>query len=130
MLVIVAVVGILAAIAIPQLTSIQSSTAETAARDSVERLNRAASQYSQSIAPITIAPGEGSQDELAVTSLLQQRHDTIPGTPFLSPSLAFSADSSVDSLRAQWNGTHFTLLTPGQEGAGLNLRPATQSPPQ
>ncbi len=121
MIVVVAVIGILAAIAIPQIGDLAKPAREEMGQSAIGGMNRAVQLHAQTIAPITIEGSPGTEDELAVMALLQTPHDLIPGTPYIDASHVYEATSDPERLRAFWNGSFFQLLTTDQTGAGLDL---------
>jgi len=127
MLVVVALIAVLAAVAIPQIGNMNVQSQQAAAEIALEQLNRAVHLHTQAWRQITIDPAPGTEDELAVVALLQTPRDLspglpVPGSPFLDPTLEFSGTSDPTVERARWNGAFFEMIPPQTAGAGLDLR--------
>jgi len=119
---VVVVIGILAAITIPQFADLHDYAEDRTAKHHLARLNKAVLSHSQSISELTIAAADGSSDdEIAVAAALQTRDDSVPGTPFLEPEWTAIPTSDTDQFRAVWNGRMFELVGLGEGGAGLLL---------
>ena len=129
LIVTVAIIGILAAIAIPQYAGVGRASANEAANQIVTDMNNAVKAYAQSAADIKIvASAEATTDEEAVmTRLLTRDAPTagspgIPGSPFLTGSTWPSVESTdTGTYRARWNGRYFELLKHGEAGKGLQV---------
>lgn len=127
MLVVVALIAVLAALAIPQIGNLNVQSEQAAAELGVEQLNRAVQLHNQAWRQISIEPSTGTEDEMAVVELLQTPREVNPGipmagSPFLEPTLEFSGTSDSTVQRARWNGAFFELIPPQTAGAGLDLR--------
>jgi prepilin-type N-terminal cleavage/methylation domain-containing protein len=118
LLVVIAVLGILALIALPLITNVPFSARETVARETMERLNRAVNAHRTSAGPL--ATDAGSEE--AVLAALTSRDPKIPGTPFYDTPGNLERSANEDRFRFQWNGTYFELLSPGTVGTGLTLQ--------
>jgi prepilin-type N-terminal cleavage/methylation domain-containing protein len=118
LLVVVAVLGVLAAVAIPLLVGLIPVSQENVALDAVERLNRAVHSYEMAVREISLAAGDGAN----VVALLRTRSAQAPGSPYLDDQPSYAVTSSAESYRARWSGRVFELLVPGQDGTGLDLQ--------
>jgi prepilin-type N-terminal cleavage/methylation domain-containing protein len=117
LLIVVAVIGILALIALPAITNVPSTARETVASETMERLNRAVNAHRMTAGDLPSTAG----NEAAIYTALTTRDETIPGSPFYSTQEAL-VESSDDTIhRFAWNGTFFVLLRPGTTGPGLTL---------
>jgi len=125
MVTVVAIIGMLAAIAIPVYSNLHNSSAEAVATDHVEALNRAVTNFSHSCWKLPTAPNASStDDEYAVLRSLQYKFpaDQLkPGSPFFPPTYDPVASSNSKDLRIRWNGKSFELLKPGQFGTGFRF---------
>jgi len=119
----VGVVGILSAIAIPQITHTDRAARSEVANQVVTSLNRAVTGYRQCGQEITQnANGSSAADETSVMLLLTSRDPGIVGSPFLQgPSWPSVGTDQNDTYRAVWDGRFFSILPPGTEGTGLRL---------
>jgi len=128
----VAVIGIVAAIAIPIYSNVTERSQIAVAEDHVELLNRSLGNFTQACWKIpTVANNSATADEFLVLRSLQHTFvksasDPLgkPGSPFLSPSYDPSASSSTDEYRIRWNGRSFEVVPRGQAGSGLLFRGA------
>lgn len=126
LLVVLAVLGIIAAIAIPRLGQMQGGAEMTAAEETLERLNRAVHHHNQAWRELDVAPESAAVDELVVVMELKTRREVapgvpLPGSPFLEGQYGLPATDDPGLFRAQWNGASFFMLRPGDSGAGLDL---------
>lgn len=130
-LVVLAIIGILSAIAIPMITGVRERSRVETARAVVAQINRAVAAYGQTGvmitasgpagAPTTIAAIEAEvSDERAVMALLTTRDEGVVGSPFL-PGTGMPAEASSDAarFRARWNGQYFEVVPAGEAGWGL-----------
>lgn len=124
MLVAIAVVGILAAIALPSLGRVVPGSKAAIAREVVETLNTAVNKYSQlhggEIRRVA-ANGTSGAEELAIVRAMQwdSPTDPEPGAPYMRTDYNPATSSSTSDYRAVWNGMFFELKGPGEAGAGL-----------
>ena len=126
-LTVIAVIGVLAAIAIPAYTNITRSAQDAEASDFVESLNRAVLRFAQANWDIpTPADNASTADELTVLLSIQFKwadkaagREIRLGSPYFSQRYrpAVSNNSTVHRLR--WTGRGFEVLLPGQPGSGL-----------
>ena len=124
LLVTLAIIGLLAAIAIPVYGGFLVSSEAGIARNLVETLNGAVHKFNECNYELnlTAVPGDTS-DEMAIVRTLQYRSPTSPGvgSPYLKNNWNPVASSSSKDYRIQWTGTLFTLLSPPQSGTGLRV---------
>lgn len=121
LLIVIAVIGILAAIAIPNISGLRRAASREFSSDAVEVANRAVMHYEQANRPLGVEPAAGSADEAEVLAALTTVDPDVPGSPFLEPSFPTESDNSSDTYRMVWNGARFELLLPGQVGTGILL---------
>jgi len=119
--IVIAVIGLLATITIPQLGDLTAYSKDRTAKHHLARLNNAVLNYSQSIQEITTATASDASDELSVLAALQTRDPDVPGTPFLTPDWPVLETSDDSTYRAVWNGRMFEGLAPGTSGTGVKL---------
>lgn len=124
MLVVVAVVGILGAIASGHFGQVVERSRETVARNVLEVLNQGVSRYSQ-------VEGDGlrlvgandltSQEEVDILRALQwiDPVQPAPGGAYVRRDYNPGVSASTKDYRAIWNGAYFELRKPGERGAGL-----------
>ncbi|GAB4183447.1 MAG: hypothetical protein Fur0032_24410 [Terrimicrobiaceae bacterium] len=113
----IAILGILAAVAIPMVGgTVATSKAEVAQRN-LNVLNGAVLQYNQSVQELTNSVG----DHAAVVALLRTRDTSVPGSPFIPTNWSMNVVSTTNSFRASWNGRAFAFLVPGMAGSGVDL---------
>lgn len=122
---VIALMGILASIAIPQLSVGLDSTKLAIAKEKVEVLNRALAEYNHSSGEQrSDTPMASGADELIVLHDLQSRSENnpLPGSPFVQPTYRPSSSSSTADYRIVWSSNfNFKLLVPGQTGTGLKI---------
>lgn len=122
-LTIIALVGVLTAMALFAFSGTFDAAEEAVVRENVERLNNAVWTYSQVAEEIPIAPeNSATADEDAVLALLRQTDPVdLPGSPYFSGGQSFVGSSDAEVYRARWNGRIFVVLVPGQAGSGLRV---------
>ena len=124
-LVVITVIGILAAVGIPMISGLVGSSQQSTAEKNLKDLNEAVLKFGQSNWELSLPSSSGTSDEIAIFESLQYRNPNAdyaaPGSPYFSPMMAASTSSSTDSYRAFWNGRMYQLLTPGQPGEGIDL---------
>jgi len=130
MLVVVAVVAVLAAIAIPLATRILPSMSASTAQRNLNYLNGAVLKFNESNWELYLAPDAGSADEESIFNTLRYRAPTnaAPGSPYLGNNAFFTASSGTETYRAQWNGRMFDIIYPGSNGTGLDLMKVVGNP--
>ena len=123
--VVVAIIGVLSAVAIPVYSNLHSASEKAVANDHVEALNRAVTNFSHTCWKFpTAANASSTDDEFAVIRSLQYKfpaNKLKPGSPFFDPSYDPKSSSNSSYLRIRWNGKGFELLDRGQAGTGLRF---------
>lgn len=127
MLITVAVVGILSAIAIPNVGKILEGSRRGIAGNIIQTLNQATREFGHSqwdlrSAPVTTSGG----DEMLLLRTLQWRDpnpsgELNPPGPFMRTDWNPSTSKQKDDYRAEWTGSSWRLLEPGADGAGLKI---------
>ena len=117
LVVVIAVLGILAAIAVPVISGLIPTQKAEVAQRNLNVLNGAVNLHAQSIAIIT------NTDASQVMARLQTRNPMVPGTPFFSPTARVVITSDTASYRAVWDSSTrlFRFAAPGQSGSGIDL---------
>jgi prepilin-type N-terminal cleavage/methylation domain-containing protein len=123
LLVTIAVIGVLAAIAIPRLGGIVPAAKSGVSRDAAGFLNRAVLHYGQIVRAVPVAAASGSSDEAEVLALLKTRDPDVPGSPFVPVEFTATASSDAGLVRLQWNGKFYKPLVVGEEGDGIVVAP-------
>jgi prepilin-type N-terminal cleavage/methylation domain-containing protein len=123
LLVVIAVLGILAAIGVPVISGMIPGSETAVAQRNLNLLNGALHNFKQSYWEISTAASSGSDDERDIFRSLQFRDpvDPFPGTPFLPATAKFEATSSTETYRAYWNGMVFRMYPKNAVGTGLDL---------
>jgi type II secretory pathway pseudopilin PulG len=123
-LVTVVIIGVLAALAVPIYSNINTSSREVVATDHLEHMNKAVTRFSQNCWKIPTAAAAGdTADEFTVLRSLQYHFPPDqfrPGSPFFDPRYNPGVSSSSADYRIRWNGNSFELLKPGVGGSGLH----------
>lgn len=122
-LVVVAVIGVLTAIAIPVYSNVTESAKNVQADDFAETLNKSVRNYGQAAWEMpTAGDNAATTDEFTVIRSLQYKWPATsmkPGSPFFSQLYNPTASSSSTVYRLRWNGRTFEILRPGTTGSGL-----------
>lgn len=121
-LVVVSVIGVLSAIAIPAYSGLTESTRRTESEDFVESLNRAVRTFGQCNWDLKTTPdAAATTDEFLVLRSLQYRRSPMPspGSPYFDGRYNPATSSDSSTYRIRWNGTTFEVLRPGTAGTGL-----------
>lgn len=124
---VIAILGIVSAIAIPNLAQIGEGARRGTAENIISALNKATkefghSQYDLKTTPVAASGG----DELLVLRTLQWRDSkpngelNLPG-PFMRTDWNPVPSDKSNDYRAEWDGASWRLLTPGTSGAGLKI---------
>ena len=126
MVVTISVMGVLAGIAISQISDAMKSAKVAAATQKLEMLNQALHAYASAVKSLTngdMAVRADSNDEMQVLLTLGYRdpNNPVPGSPFVDEHYRPKTSSNADDYRLQWAGGLFRLLLPGQTGAGLKV---------
>lgn len=124
LLVVIGVVGVFAAIAIPNYMSVIPVSQQVGMRDGATKLNRAVLHYKQVVGRIQIPADDGGlEDEFEVLDLLQYRDpvNPIPGTPLLPAYIQAEPVDAENEYRIIWNGRVFVVVGPETSGPGIRL---------
>lgn len=123
----IAVIGILASIAIPAIGNVVEGSRRGVAENVVQTLNKATrefshSQYDLRTTPVTTSGG----DEVLILRTLQWRDPDLSGElnpkgPFMKNDWNPSRSRNDDHYRAEWTGSTWRLLEPGEAGAGIRI---------
>jgi len=128
MIITVAVIGILASIAVPTIGNVVKGSKSSVAANVVQSLNAATREFGHSQWDLRTTPDSSSgDDEMQILRTLQWREDDDSGElnpkgPFMRPDWNPSASTSEEAYRAEWTGSLWRLLEPGDAGAGLRIR--------
>lgn len=123
----IAVIGIVAAIAIPSLGKILDGSRRGVAGNVIETLNKATRNFSHSQWDLRSAPVPASGgDELLILRTLQWRDPNPSGElnasgPFMKTDWNPTTSTSDKDYRAEWTGSSWRLLEPGTAGSGLKI---------
>ena len=127
-LTVIAIMGVLAAVAIPAYSGLTGRAQDVEATDFVETLNRATLRFSQANWDIVVAADNATTtDEFLVLRSLQYawpKSALKPGSPYFSAKYNPATSSDSTKHRIRWNGRTFDLLRPGTTGTGF-LKPFT-----
>ncbi len=122
--VVVAIAGVLSAIAVAAYSNILDSSRERVGAEVMETLNSGLKKFSQINYQITLAADDAtSDDEFLVLRTLQWRdsNDPSPGSPFVKPNYNPVESSDDSDYRLRWNGKLFVIIPKGTAGTGLKL---------
>ena len=123
-LTVIAIIGVLAAIAIPNMRGLLGTSKTTIANNLVETLNTAVHRFNQTnYELLATAVSNSAQDELLTLRTLQYRNPTNPkpGSPYMRHDWNPTASSSASDYRVVWSGSLYKLLEPGESGTGLKV---------
>ena len=122
-LVVVGFLAIVAAISIPNMLGVFSSSRYETAKRNLNYLNGAVIGFNQANWDLVLATSGGSDDEQKIFDSLRYREAVNPaaGSPYLPPTATFVGSSSTNDFRARWNGRMFEIVVPGSNGTGLDL---------
>jgi len=115
LLIVVAVIGVMAAVAIPMMNVFVPAQSQVAARN-LNYLNGAVVCYNQAATELT-----GNATVPVIVGVLMTRDPSISGSPFLPSNLKTNTTSDSSTYRATWTGRMFELLPPGTNGTGVDL---------
>ena len=123
MLITIAVIGILASVATVIYSVTLDQSKKILATNVKETLNTAIHRFNASCYELVYAPTGTGTDEVYVLRTLQYRNPNNPqtGAPFMRNDWDPSESSSTSDYRIAWQGSMFTLLTPGTSGTGLKV---------
>ena len=123
----VAVIGIIAAIAVPTIGNVVEGSRKGVAENVVATLNKATKEFGYSQWDIvTVAAPATPDDEILILRSLQWRDPDTSGElnpkgPFMRPDWNPSTSNDTEDYRITWNGSAWRLLEPGSAGSGLRL---------
>lgn len=123
-LTVIAVIGILAAVAIPSISGVFSPSKTAIARNLVETLNGAVHRFNQTNYELLFTGVSVSgQDEMLILRTMQYRNpaNPAPGSPYMRNDWNPAISSSSADYRIMWMGNLYRLLEPGQSGTGLKV---------
>lgn len=122
-LVVIGFLAIVAAISIPNMLGVFSSSRHETARRNLNYLNGAVVGFNQANWELVLAASGGSDDELRIFDSLRYREAVNPaaGSPYLPSTATFVPSSGTNDFRAKWNGRMFEIVVPGSNGTGLDL---------
>lgn len=121
LLIVIGAIAVLAGLAVPMIRGLLPAASTEVAASNLRLLNRAVIAYNQANKELLRASDEGDTDEIFIFNKLKERDNAVPGSPFLKENVHLATSSDEESYRASWNGRMFQILTPGTEGAGLDL---------
>lgn len=126
-LITIAVIGVLAAIAVPSIGKVVEGSRRGVAENVVQTLNKATREFSHSQWDLRTTPAAGSGgDEMLILRTLQWRDPDTSGElnpkgPFMKNDWNPTTSSNTDDYRAEWTGSAWKLVEPGTAGAGLKI---------
>lgn len=126
-LITIAVIGVLAAIAVPSIGKVVEGSRRGVAENVVQTLNKATREFSHSQWDLRTAPAASSGgDEMLILRTLQWRDPDTSGElnpkgPFMKNDWNPTTSSNTDDYRAEWTGSAWKLVEPGTAGAGLKI---------
>lgn len=123
---IIALMGILASIAIPNIGESLSNSKAVIARQKLEMMNKGVHAFAECAGfSISRTPiNSSATDETLVLHDLQTRSLTnpTPGSPFVDPTYRPVSSSDPNDYRIVWTSNFvFKLLSPGETGTGLKV---------
>lgn len=124
LLVVIGVIGVLAAIAIPQLGGIFKPSKETLARNTLETVNNAVHRFNQTNYELLLTAIASGQDEMQVLRTLQYRSPSnpMPGSPYMRLDWSPETSGNSEDYRLMWMGNLYKLLLPGESGTGIKVQ--------
>lgn len=123
----VAVIGIIAAIAIPSVGTVVEGSRRGVAENVVQTLNKATRQFGHSQWDLRSTPSPASgDDEVLILRTLQWRDpgatgELNPAGPFMKTDWNPTTSASVTDYRVEWTGSSWHLREPGEPGSGLKI---------
>jgi type II secretory pathway pseudopilin PulG len=121
--IVVAVVGVLASIAIASYGRIIEGTRRSTAAANTSKLNNAVATYGQVDKEIVKMPNYTDiADELEVLALITLRDPGLTGSPFLTGNWPDEASDDVKTYRFRWTGRYFETLYAGDSGNGIQYK--------
>ena len=127
MLVVIAIIGILSAIAVPNVGKVLEGSRRGVAENVVQTLNKATREFGHSQWDLraNAVPASGV-DELLLLRTLQWRDPSStselnPPGPFMRTDWNPTTSTSDQDYRVEWTGSSWALREPGESGAGLKI---------
>jgi len=128
-LIVIAIIGILSALAVPQMGGILNGSKRSVSQNLLDSLNKATREFSHAYWSLRTTPDPATgSDELAILRTLQWREsDTAAGGelhakgPFMRPDWSPLTSASTTDYRLVWSGSSWRLVEPNQTGAGLKI---------
>jgi prepilin-type N-terminal cleavage/methylation domain-containing protein len=120
----VSILGVLLAVAIPQMQGTLSGSKNAVARHVLETLNQAVHRYGQANGEIVeTGIALSANEEMRILRDLQWRNPDSPkpGSPYMRPDWNPNPSSDPQDYRLQWSGLLYSLLPPGSSGAGIKV---------
>ena len=124
LLVVLAMIGIITSIAIPQLGGILPNSKDILASEFVENINRSLKKHNQSNYKIRYPKDDFiAGDEILIVRTLQWRNQNspAPGSPYLRQDWHPVVSYNESDYRLKWNGSEFVLISPPLKGIGIRL---------
>jgi prepilin-type N-terminal cleavage/methylation domain-containing protein len=124
MLTVVAILGVMAAVAIPKFGAVLGPSKETVARNLLETLNSAVHRFNQTNYELLFTGiSVSGQDEMLILRTMQYRNpdNPAPGSPYMRVDWNPQSSSSTADYRLMWMGNLYKLLLPGESGTGLKV---------
>ena len=124
LLVVLAMIGIITSIAIPQLGGVLPNSKDILASEFVENINRSLKKHNQSNYKIRYPKDDFiAVDEILIVRTLQWRNQNspAPGSPYLRQDWHPVVSSNDSDYRLKWNGSEFVLISPPLKGIGIRL---------
>ena len=123
-LTVIAIIGVLGALAFPQIGNVFTPSKEAMARNVCETINNGVHRFNQAnYEMLFTGVAVSGQDEMLILRTMQYRNpdNPAPGSPYVRCDWNPSISSSTADYRLQWTGTLYKLLKPGQSGVGLKV---------
>lgn len=128
-LIVIAIIGILSALAVPQMGGILNGSRKSVAQNLLDSLNKATREFGHAYWSLRTTPDTATgNDELTILRTLQWREsDTAAGGelhtkgPFMRPDWSPLTSTSTTDYRLVWTGSSWRLVQPTQAGAGLKI---------
>lgn len=122
-IVVIAVIGVLAAIAIPQVGGVLGSSKGAIAENLLETLNGAVHRFNQTNYELVVSAKAAGDEEMLILRSLQYRDpaNPKPGSPYMRSDWNPVVSKNKADYRLMWTGTTFKLVAPGKSGTGLKV---------
>jgi prepilin-type N-terminal cleavage/methylation domain-containing protein len=124
MVIVVAIIGVLAAVAVIGMRVTTSGSKKVVATNLKETLNTAIHRFNSANYELILAPiAQSGTDELSVVRTLQYKNPASfkPGAPYIRRNWNPVVSNDTKFYRLQWSGTLFSLLDEGVAGYGLKV---------